>query len=253
MIESRARHKGLRNFRVVRVFLGDLGVVVRSGGGNRFSLRERLKERREADVMVDARAYLIHNILKWCKKVASKDPVIVVETSSQDCFHTLQKLLGDFHYKVRDNCPTSCFRHYCTMILICWHIQVVDAFDPEFHVQAATLPRLVYHETTMQTVNAVLALVEAKVVDPAKCCAVFQEAHGIDGLLGLQSLTEHRFNIICTAVLYVGRHDLKDACGGRGQPYSRKKTCLDGRKFFGWKEIVRQKSFTTADTTTSCG
>lgn len=88
------------------------------------------------------------------------------------------------------------------------YIQVVDAFDPELHDQAASLPRLVYHETTMQMVNAVLALVEAKVVDPAKCCAVFQEAHGIDGLLGLQSLTEHRFNIICTAVLYVGEQEV---------------------------------------------
>lgn len=48
-----------------RVCAGELGQVARSGGGHRYTLRDRLEERREADVMVDARAFLVHNILKY--------------------------------------------------------------------------------------------------------------------------------------------------------------------------------------------
>lgn len=81
--------------------------------------------------------------------------------------------------------------------------KVLDAFDPALNIvdegkpDPHKLPRLIYYDTTMQTVNAVvccsllrardaviatptpatqLSAVEAKIVDPTKCCAVFQDA-----------------------------------------------------------------------------
>ncbi|KNC72416.1 hypothetical protein SARC_15026, partial [Sphaeroforma arctica JP610] len=63
MLEHRAKHKGLKNFRIMRVCLGDLSRLIVSGGGHRLTLRDRLERRKEADIMLDARAFLIHKIL----------------------------------------------------------------------------------------------------------------------------------------------------------------------------------------------
>eukprot|EP01134_Creolimax_fragrantissima_P003743 CFRG3743T1 len=186
MLESRAKFKNLQHFRVIRVLLGDLSRLQMSGGGHRFTLRDRLESRAESDIMIDARAFLIHKVLKWCRRVAKPDTdhTIVVETTNPQCFKTLKSLLGEYKYRV------------------------VDAFDPNLQANLPDvekpihLPRLVYYDATMQTVNATLALVEAKGVDPSKLCAVFDEYEGIDALMRLRSKTNFRFEPICTSVLY---------------------------------------------------
>eukprot|EP00123_Amoebidium_parasiticum_P017130 comp23720_c0_seq1/m.40847 comp23720_c0_seq1/g.40847 ORF comp23720_c0_seq1/g.40847 comp23720_c0_seq1/m.40847 type:complete len:618 (-) comp23720_c0_seq1:401-2254(-) len=184
MLEHRARHKGLRPFRVQRVYLGDLSRLIWSGGGHKYTLRERLIERKEVDILIDARAYVIHRILEWCRMVSVDTNVIIVETTNQACFQVLQKLLGHYQYRVVDADDPNC------------SAALDSGIDP------IKIPRLVIYEKTMQTVNSVWALVESRKVDPTRCCAVFDEAQGLEGLRVLEEQTQFLFRAICTSSLF---------------------------------------------------
>ena len=57
-------------FRPFRVVLGDSMQKVFSGGGKSCTLRERVLNLHEADVIIDSRAPIIHEVLAWANKVS---------------------------------------------------------------------------------------------------------------------------------------------------------------------------------------
>jgi hypothetical protein len=116
----------LRGFRTMRVFLGDLTQKIRSGGGSdgKRKLRRRAEERREMDVLIDSQAIVLHEIVKWGRKmgVASRKKtkkvkeqqkianrvddetdVILFDTTSRDYFQDLSMIMERFGFDIA--CP----------------------------------------------------------------------------------------------------------------------------------------------------
>ena len=65
-IELRAEESLQRkHFRSLRVYLGDIDQTFSTGGGSQFTLRDRVKERKEVDVLVDSAAPVLKQIVEW--------------------------------------------------------------------------------------------------------------------------------------------------------------------------------------------
>ena len=103
---------GSKRFRTLKVYLGNTLEVETSGGGHSYTLRHRVKYSKEVDVLIDSRAPILGEILKWCDRVtvgkqsalseASGRKIILFQTSSRQYFLSLQLLLKDYGYEVHD-------------------------------------------------------------------------------------------------------------------------------------------------------
>jgi hypothetical protein len=80
-------------FRTLRVFLGNSLEEARSGGGYSYTLRHRVRYAKEVDVLIDSRAPVLQEVLRWCDRVAGKDRRVLFQTSSRKYFLNLQLLM----------------------------------------------------------------------------------------------------------------------------------------------------------------
>lgn len=71
LVERMAAQNIPRPFRLLRVFLGDSLQECVGGGEHKMTLRDRIHLKKEADVLIDAKAPLLLAILKWCHRTAS--------------------------------------------------------------------------------------------------------------------------------------------------------------------------------------
>ncbi len=74
--------------------------------------------------------------------------------------------------------------------------------DENRFVNDVELPRLIYCNTTAESINAVKSLVAAKSIDPSKCCVLIDEPDGVEELQNIVKRTGHRFEVICSAIIY---------------------------------------------------
>jgi hypothetical protein len=81
MIERAASRKINRPFRSLAVFLGDSQQLCDTGGTEFVTLRERIRLKKEVDVLIDAKAPLLLAILKWCTRFAEKYKTIVLDAT----------------------------------------------------------------------------------------------------------------------------------------------------------------------------
>jgi len=96
------RKEGMPKFGVLRVFLGYSLELSKSGGGHAYTLRHRVRFAKEVDVLIDSRAPVLKEILRWCDRVADKDRRILFQTSSRQYFLNLRLLMKKYGYKIYD-------------------------------------------------------------------------------------------------------------------------------------------------------
>ncbi|KAJ0412026.1 hypothetical protein ATCC90586_004572 [Pythium insidiosum] len=99
MIERAASRKLQRPFRSLTVFLGDSLQLCDTGGTSFVTLRERIRLKKEVDVLIDAKAPLLLAILKWCGRFADKHKTVVLDATPLN-YAPLQLLLERNGYKV---------------------------------------------------------------------------------------------------------------------------------------------------------
>lgn len=180
MIERIVTKNVSKPFRMLRVFLGDSLQECVTGGSTPLTLRDRIKIKKEADVLIDAKAPLLLAILKWCHKTIKKDKRVVLDATPEH-FNSLKQILNHFDYVVLDMQETS---------------------DKKNLKELKDIPRLIYHPTTSATVNAVFALISSGQADPAKCCVLINSPFGLEHLQDLKDEFGHQFEAICAAEIY---------------------------------------------------
>ena len=223
------------HFRPHRVLLGDLNQQVRSGSG-RQTLRNRVTTRREADVLIDSQAPVIDAVLKWsrraCKRVQKEidekveeladhkeeegtldvddstiAPVpraqqILFDTTSKEYLENMQNIMKMFGIKVFEAEAHDQRRRRERSNIGRTGVGVVEDDEGDDVSIEVDPPRLIYCSTTAESVNAIKSLVEAGEVDPSRCCVLVDEPDGLEALKHLRQLTEYRFEVICSAVIY---------------------------------------------------
>lgn len=227
--------KRASSFRPFRVLLADLKQQVRSGSGKR-TLRSRVTLRREADVLVDSQAPVLDAILSWCHRArsrqkkeierklsdeeddddddgdaeqesASRKPPsrrLLFDTTSTEYLENIQKTMSVFGFDIIDADA------YDRGELIKSEadgrsvsgVGVVEDDEGNELVLQVEPPRLIYCSTTSESINAVKSLVDAGQVDASKCCVLIDEPDGIEALQSLIEDTGHRFEVICSAIIY---------------------------------------------------
>ena len=205
--ELYANRLGSKRFRTLKVFLGNTLEVETSGGGHSYTLRHRVKYSKEVDVLIDSRAPILGEILRWCDRVtagrqsvlsASGRKIVLFQTSSRQYFLSLQLLLEDYGYEVHDpldwhglselpvgeeaisSQDNDSERKFRSLLGI---LNADNQKSPNAHSlqdvsRLTRLPRLIYYGKTAETVNAVQALVDAGGVDAANCCALLDKEDG---------------------------------------------------------------------------
>ncbi|CAE7736217.1 unnamed protein product [Symbiodinium sp. CCMP2592] len=127
----------------VKVYLGDSHELAVTGAGARYTCRERVQSRCEADVLVDFHAPILQRLRLW-----ALDFAVLAATSQDDPF------------------PTFCFETSCperfqnVAHLMRDTAQVVDQVSA-VRIQKSMgqpLPRLIHYPSTAETVNAAYAL-----------------------------------------------------------------------------------------------
>ena len=96
-----AKEKGtIPPFRTLRVFLGNSLEESKSGGGYSYTLRHRVRYAKEVDVLIDSKAPVLQQILRWCNRVAGKDRRVLFQTSSRVYFLNLQLIMRRYGYEL---------------------------------------------------------------------------------------------------------------------------------------------------------
>ena len=220
ILERYAAHGLVRgkDFRSLRVYLGNSMETATTGGGHSYTLRHRVHYAKEADVLIDSRAAVLHKILEWCDSVASKDRRLFFQTSSREYFLNLQKLLKEYSYEIYDPLDLRMLSKMraeikedsgkkasidLSLLSVLledraymeeeWsdHKDFLEQFNKDNAAKQeqsemlrkvakmAKLPRLVHMKTTAETVNAVDALIMAGEVDASNCCALIDREEGV--------------------------------------------------------------------------
>jgi len=152
------------------------------GGGHRFTLKDFLSIRKEVDILIDAKKPLIHSILSWAKEYYGADARghknIVFDTTNKRYFGTIKKLLDSHGFNIIElgQVPLN---------------------------EERELPRLVYHDSTVDTVNTIKMLMDASLVKHTRCCALLDNKEGLEDVQNLnKSLPGNEVHHICSAVIY---------------------------------------------------
>ena len=182
-------------FRPFRVFLGDTQQLLLTGGGVKRTLRQRIEERAEMNVIIDSQAVMLHSVLKWCRhqlsdtkqnedsaeqaeeqEFARKIPkkILRFETSEPDFFDPLSALLSRFGYTVVDHCDSS----------------------------SVSAPALIHFPTTGETVNAVRALHKANALDVTRTLVVLEHQWGEREIRRIGGEAMAEMKVLCSAVMY---------------------------------------------------
>eukprot|EP00808_Paulinella_micropora_P032300 g12246.t1 len=183
--------------RVMRVFLADALQSVRTGGGHTFTLRDHLAQSKEADVLIDSTTPILKEVLEWCQEVQAQEEAekllqsekkeeaateaaaaaagsskpapkqprkkIVFDTSSPTYFTVIKELLHGHGYEVLDRGDTGWAEY--------------------------SIPRLIYHSTTTQTISTLHALLQNNLADPGRCCVIIDSEDGLKEIAYIR----HRF------------------------------------------------------------
>ena len=227
---------GSKRFRTLKVYLGNTLEVETSGGGHSYTLRHRVKYSKEVDVLIDSRAPILGEILKWCDRVtagkksvsASGRKIILFQTSSRQYFLSLQLLLKDYGYEVHDPLDWHVLSELSTNnderntepdgnvsetksrsllgILNADQGKLPNAHSLQDVSRLTRLPRLIFYGKTAETVNAVQALVDAGGVDAANCCALLDKEDGTRFLES--SLANDKIELIQRGESFLRPHQL---------------------------------------------
>lgn len=154
--------------RVMRVILVDPSIIIRSGGGRHQTIRQLVQELALADIIVDARASVLHAMLRWLdqqeyNQSEQNDAVryVVLETPSSTWFHSIRLELRQHGYEVIDR------------------EQIQD-------LKSIPFPVLVYERSSADTVHTIRQFIERGIVSNAtQVCALLTSPDGLDEIAAL--------------------------------------------------------------------
>lgn len=210
LIERKASMTLRRPFRSLCVFLGDARQLCETGGTKSVTLRERIQLKKEVDVLIDAKAPLLLEILKWCSRFVDDRKTIVLDVTPRN-YRPLQLLLETNGYSVLSPAEagdelfgTSDATKGMSVNASSSHPNNPDEkSDNNKTVPPSRLPRLVYYPTTAATINAVHAsLTSGSVADPRQCCVLINSPFGIQHLREISEYEGERFYPVCAAEIY---------------------------------------------------
>lgn len=209
MIERAASRELQRPFRSLCVFLGDSLQLCDTGGKSFVTLRDRIRLKKEVDVLIDAKAPLLLEVLKWCARFVDKRKTIVLDATPLN-FAPLQLLLERNGYTVLDPLECEYLEQQEQENLQVFPPAAAAGTTASSSSEASSgikkedkFPRLIYYPTTAATINAVhSALSTGTTADPKHCCVLINSPFG---LAHLEEIAEHageRFYPICAAEIY---------------------------------------------------
>jgi len=150
---------------------------------------------KEFDVTIDSQLLVLSAILKWCKQVTNNQVVpegkrkrIAFHTTNSTFFNNLQLLLESFDYDLQDSVEVQHFEEALYNVSIN-DDGVEDEERPPLWVDTS-IPHLVYHETSAESVIETKHLLSAGLVDPALCCVLidsFDEYQLIQNMIEVRS------------------------------------------------------------------
>uniref|UniRef100_A0A7S3YBG2 Uncharacterized protein n=2 Tax=Lotharella globosa TaxID=91324 RepID=A0A7S3YBG2_9EUKA len=168
---------------IVRVFLADTRQKISPGGNKSLDLGEYVEQTKEADITIDATAPLLQEVMDWCEAV-KPDPeaeeangskwkpgwfteitggnkefkkTILFDTTNKDYHNVIAKTLSKVGYRIIDR----------------------GSIDPQasFH-----LPRLIYRETSADTISLFHTLITRRLADPSRCCIMIDSSRVVQEL-----------------------------------------------------------------------
>lgn len=206
----------------MRVFLGDTLATAETGGGVRYTLRDRILLRHEVDVLIDSHAPIWQKLLRWWKHKAPSAPqdqsesaetdkdgsktgngadhVLCFETSDPEYFVTVRKTFGMMGVAVVDQAeahglkavesPEGKRKHRSTEWV---SEEMID------------IPVLLYYPSTSETVNAAWSLLENKEALASNVCVIVDQFWAVEELAKLKrtlNLANDSLEVICTPQVY---------------------------------------------------
>ena len=192
-------------YRLVRTILADTTSLVRIGGEELQTVRDRLLTRGEADIVIDSTLPILDALVQWTRRVKGRagreaaekgqggdggpagKPRMVFETSDEAQFETLKAFLD----------------------LVCDVELIAPSADhgPDEATGAdgeppGRLPRLIYYPSTATTVTALqnIAMQDRKAMK--RICVVFDKAEGLDVVGALEDKTHFHIETICSADIH---------------------------------------------------
>uniref|UniRef100_K3X875 Uncharacterized protein n=1 Tax=Globisporangium ultimum (strain ATCC 200006 / CBS 805.95 / DAOM BR144) TaxID=431595 RepID=K3X875_GLOUD len=202
MIERAASRKIQRPFRSLCVFLGDSLQLCDTGGKSFVTLRDRVRLKKEVDVLIDAKAPLLLEILKWCARFVGKRKTIVLDATPLN-YAPLQLLLERNGYTVVDPLESSEYLEQEKQVSEAIAATAGANSDSDASKKPDKLPRLIYYPTTAATINAVHSVLSTgNTVDPKRCCVLINSPFGLAHLDEIADAEGERFYPICAAEIY---------------------------------------------------
>ncbi len=181
MIEQLADRNKIHIDKTFRVLLTDPNQVVGSGEEGPYTLREQNEALHHADILIDAKNSLISEVAMWLQKTTPADSkTVIFQTSNDDYFKTISKVLSKLGYKVKKwspNSPTS-----------------------------PNTPHLIYLDTTADTIETTRTLIRTGKVSSENCCPLLDRINGLEKLDELKRELEgekgQSLSGICSAKIY---------------------------------------------------
>ncbi|GAB5360280.1 hypothetical protein AAMO2058_000614400 [Amorphochlora amoebiformis] len=158
---------------IVRIFLADTFQQVELGGNKTIDLGSYIHQTKEADVIVDATAPLLEKVLEWCEKVEASEQAekrsgeggwfemitardnpektILFDTTNKDVYKVIGALLARYGYRIVDR----------------GSVTPSESFD---------YPRLIYRDTSDDTVSLLHTLMTRRLASPEKCCILIDSS-----------------------------------------------------------------------------
>ena len=183
---AREQHHHQENFQVLRVLLVDKEMKHSSGGGRQSMVRDYVSELNLSDIVIDARAPLMEEMLAWLRSVTTPNMTIegsawavhrknsetlaILETPNKDWFLSIRSALAPHGYKI------------------------IDRYDAvKYGRTAAELPVMVYEQSSANTVHTIRQLVKAGIVTATKTLALTTDYEGTHRLpTGASSICSSR-------------------------------------------------------------
>ena len=159
---------------------------------------------KEFDIVIDSQLIVLAAILKWCRR-ATKDQQVTKGRNKRIAFHTtnteyfgnLQVLLRSFGYDLQDSVEVPHFEQARYQVKG-FNPQTGEFSEPPAPIWVdTTIPHLIYHETSAESVVEMKHLLGAGLVDPALCCVLvdsFEEFELLEDMVEVSKLMRIGFN-----------------------------------------------------------
>jgi len=175
-----------------------------TGSGREYYKRDRALNRGEVDIFVDSRVPVLQEVLKWAEKVTGDCRVIYFETGDKDYFSEIKRVMGIFGFTLIGNPPG-----YKQAATVGGLLEARPELRPVVNVEerelAQLVPRLIYYNTTAQSVNAAYTTSirgGSEEADPTRVCVVVDKHSGMEALDYLKEESGNQLSVICPAMIY---------------------------------------------------